>query len=158
MRLQPSSKETSHINPRNIESLKEFLLYLYKTYSFIPKQIVDSDNQYEEIKKIEYCYWNVMEFTVVTKDCDIHRIYLSENDIYAIESGFFSFLMSKNMIDFDEIDTRSFFFNEEIPIKIDDRQFDYPEVKNQEPEFWAMYMAFQDPQERFDVLKRVLKL
>lgn len=124
----------------------------------MPNQITETDNQYEEIKDIEYCYWSTMKFRVVDKECETHEIYLSENDIYAIESGFFSFLMGKNMIDFDEIDTRSFFFNEELPIRGDTKRFDYTEVNNQEPEFWAMYMAFQDPQERFDALKWALKL
>lgn len=124
----------------------------------MPNQIAETDNQYEEIKNIEYCYWNMMKFTVIDKECETHIVYLSENDIYAIESGFFSFLMCKNMIDFDEIDAKSFFFNERNPLYSESTIAGYTKVNNQEPEFWAMYMAFQDPRDRFDALKRVLKL
>lgn len=139
-------KEVFMNDPRYVQTLAELLLYLHKRYVFIPKQITDTDNQYEEIKDIEYCYWYMMKFTVVDKERETHEVYLSENDIYAFESGLFEFLLSKKKINFNELDTQSIIFNRQNGTEVD----------NSQQEFWAMYLAYRDPIDRFHELKWLL--
>lgn len=142
MRLQKKDE-------RVIESLSDLILHLWKEYLFMPDQLFNSDNCYEEIKSVEYCSNNVMKFEVVDKDGETHIEYLSDNDMYNEESGLFEYLIDNDLI---------CYHNYEWPNKIIFHEEDLPEFENDEPVFWAMYMASLESQKRFSVLKEVIDL